>query len=95
MLRIVEIGGIRHTLVEGHHDIGTKRRLHLDGNLRRKELFRAVDMRAERHSLLGYLPKLAKAEHLKPAAVCQNSPIPVHELMQAASLADKFHARKR
>ena len=95
LLRIIEIGGIRHTLVEGHHDIGAQRRLHLDGNLRRKELFRAVDMRAERHALLGYLPKLAEAEYLKPAAVCQNSPIPVHELMQSARFANQIHPRTK
>ena len=49
-------------------------------------------MRAERHALLGNLPKLAEAEYLKSAAVGQNPPIPVHELVKPTRLADKLHA---
>ena len=50
-------------------------------------------MRAERHTLLCDLAQIAEAEDLEPAAVRQDRAVPVHELVQAAGLADEIHAR--
>ena len=90
-LRVLVVRGIRHALIERHDDIRAEAHLHLHRHLRRKELLRAVDMRAERHAFLRDLAQIAEAEHLEPAAVREDCTIPVHELVQAARLADELH----
>ena len=92
-LGIVVVGRIRHALIEGHDDVRTKRHLDFHRDLRREELLRSVDMRTERHAFLRDLAQVAEAEDLEPAAVRQDGAVPVHELVQAAGLADEVHAR--
>jgi hypothetical protein len=48
----------------------------------RQHVFRAVDMAAEGHPLLGQLAQVGKAHHLEPAGVGQDRPLPVHEGVQ-------------
>ena len=90
---IVVIGRIRHALVKCHDDVGAKAHLRLHRDFGRQELFRTVDMRAERHAFLGDFAQVAKAEDLESAAVRQDCAIPMHELVQAAGLLDEVHAR--
>ena len=93
LLRVVVVGRIRHTFIERHDDVRAECHLDLHRDFRREELLRAVDVRAERHALLCDLAQIAEAEDLKPAAVRQDRAVPVHELVQAAGLADEIHAR--
>jgi len=70
-------------------DVGAQRLLHLDGDLGREEVGRAVDRRAELDAGLGDLSELREAEHLEPAGVGQDRAVPAHEAMQPAELADE------
>ena len=50
-------------------------------------------MGPEHDPFLGDLAHLAQAEHLEAAAVGEHAPLVVHELVQAAGLADQLRAR--
>ncbi|CDN43726.1 Uncharacterized protein BN871_DJ_00080 [Paenibacillus sp. P22] len=86
-------GRIRRALVERHHDIGAERVLDLHRLLRRQEQAVAVEMGAEFDAFLGDLAHVAQREHLEAAAVRQNRAVPIHELVQAAGIADQVVAR--
>src|SRR6266511_2150478 len=92
------VGERRRALVERHDDVGAERLLHLDRALRRQELARAVEVRAERDALLGDLDEpgprpvaprrpLAEAEDLEPAGVGEEGAAPRHEAVEAAEAA--------
>jgi hypothetical protein len=67
-------------------DVGAERLLHLDGDLGRKKMRRAVDGRTELDAGLGDLSELREAEHLEAAGVGEDRPVPAHEAMQSAEL---------
>src|SRR6266511_2966892 len=92
------VGERRRALVERHDDVGAERLLHLDRALRRQELARAVEVRAERDALLGDLDEpgprpvapcgaLAEAEDLEPAGVREERAAPGHEAVEPAQAA--------
>ena len=65
----------------------------LDIQLRGDEMLAAVDMRAEFNAFVIDFPQAGQAENLETAAVGQNSPVPVHETVQPAHLADDIDPR--
>ena len=49
-------------------------------------------MGSKGYTFFGNLPQISQTEYLKTTTVSQNSSIPVHKLMQAASLLDQCGA---
>ena len=80
-------------LVEGHDDVGAQPDLGRDGALRAEEVRRAVEVRAKRHALFRHLAQIAEAEYLEAAGVGEDGPVPRHELLHAAELANHLDAR--
>jgi len=83
---------IRDAGVKAHHDIGPQGLL--DGNclLGAEKELRAIQMGAKGCAGLGDLRQFLEAEDLESAAIRQNGPIPVHELVQAAETPDQLMA---
>ena len=73
---------VGHTLVKGHGHIGAQMGLDAHGLLRPHEDAPPVDVRGEGDPLLGDLPQAGEGEHLKPTAVGQDRPLPVHESVE-------------
>ena len=73
-------------------DVGAQRLLHLDDELGREEVGRAVDRRAELDARLADLSELGEAPHLESAGVGQDGAVPAHETMEAAELTDEVVA---
>lgn len=85
--------GISRAVVEGHHDVGAERALHIHRYFRREAHFGAVDRRTEAHSLLVDLAQFREAEHLEAARVREDRPLPVHEAVQVAVRGNHLRAR--
>src|SRR5260370_35043595 len=81
-------GGL-DALIEHHCNVGAKRELHLDGLLRRQQMFRTVQMRPEEHALGRDFPQPGPAEDLISAGIGQDRARPSHELVQAAQIPDQ------
>ena len=86
MLGIVVIRVAGAALVEGHDDVRTDRALDVHHLLRREEVLRSVDVRAEEGALLVQFAILREGKDLKAAAVGQDRFAPGVEAMQAARL---------
>src|SRR5262245_17746913 len=80
-------GWIGEAFVERMDDVGAERLLDLDRGLRREEVSRAVDGRAELDARVGDLPELGEAPDLKAPGVGQDRAVPAHEAVQSAELA--------
>src|SRR6202050_3426993 len=89
-LRPRTIRGILRALIERHNNVGAQADLRCHGALWCEEVRRAIEMRAERNSLFGYLAKLVQAENLEASGVGEDRTRPRHETMQPAELADSF-----
>ena len=81
--------------VEGHHNVRAQRDLYFHRPLRRKQMRRAVQMRAETYALFFHLAQLAQAEDLEAAGIGQQRPVPAHELVQPAQLAHQLVPRSQ
>ncbi len=92
-LHFLALGRQRDALIELHDDVAVEQRLDLDRALRRQLIGRPVDMRAEGDALLGELAQLGQRHHLEAAAVGQDRPLPVHEIMQPAQRRHLLGAR--
>ena len=62
-------GRVWDARVQGHHDIGPKGLLYLNGKLRGEFMQRAVYMRPEARPIFLYLPESRAAVYLESAAV--------------------------
>ena len=83
---------IFQALVEHHHDVAAEGELDIDGRLGREHVAVAVEMRLEHHALFRDLAQPAQAEDLEASGIGEDGPRPIHELVQAAELADGFVA---
>ncbi len=92
VLRVGEGSGMGQTLVERVEDVHAQRVLDLHADLRRQEPQRAVDVRAEFHTLLAEPAELREAEDLEAPGVRQDGSVPGHEAMQPAHLSDHLVA---
>ena len=81
------------TFIERHHDIGPDTPLHVHHALRRKQVFRPVDVRTETAPFLGDFAALGQRKDLKTAAIGQYRPLPPAETVQAAGPFEDFGAR--
>ena len=90
---IVILGRIGGAFIEAHDDVAAERFLDPDRLLRCNEVGRSVQMGAEANPLLADFPQVAEAEDLKPAAVGQDRPVPVHEPMEPSQPADQLMSR--
>src|SRR5438034_3740707 len=75
---------VRCAFVENHHDVGAETALNVDNTLRTKKVRTAVEVRPEAGALFGQASKFPVAEDLVPSAVCQNRPVPAHEMMESS-----------
>jgi len=87
------IVGLRRAVVEGHRDVGAERGLDLRHALGSEAHARAVDHRAERHTVGVDRARVGQAEHLVAAGIGQDRTVPIHEAVQAAELGDQLLAR--
>jgi hypothetical protein len=85
---IVGIG----TFIEGHDDIGAEVLLNGDGFLRREAMRRTVNVTLEGDAVIVDFAGLREGEDLKAARIGEHGARPLHELMQAAHITDKFVA---
>lgn len=95
LLGTAAFDGKLRALVEGHDDIGPKRNLRLHGALRREQVGGTVEVRAELHALFADFAQLAQAEHLKPAGIGEQRPLPGHEFVQSAKLPHLRRSRTK
>ena len=86
--RLAAADHIRRALVEDHRDVRVQHALDAHRLLGRQQQLVAIDRRGEAHAVLGDLAQRAQREHLEAAGVGQDRPIPAHEAVQAAVLAD-------
>ena len=78
--------------VKGHGDVGAKRALDFHDLLRPQEEGGAVEVGAELDTVGEDGADFREAEDLETAAVSEDRPGPIHELMQTAGGADDVHA---
>ena len=71
-------------LVESHDNIGAEIFLHFHSLFGGKEMFASVDVGGKFHARIGNFIELCERKDLKPAAVRQNGPVPIHEGMKPA-----------
>ena len=90
---VLEIAGIRGAFIEGHNDVCADNSLNINGFLRRKKMFGAVDMALESHAVLLYFSPMGERINLVAAAVGQNRAIPAVEFVQSACHLQHFEAR--
>ena len=88
--RIFVIHPVLAALVELHDDVRTQRVLYLHHFFGREKVFAAVYVRIEPHALVLYIVELCEGEDLKAAAVGEDGPVPVHELVQPSRLSDQL-----
>src|SRR5919107_1731324 len=62
----------RHTFVECHHDVGSKRLLNFNGSLRRNMMQRPIKMGLEGRPFIRDFAQLRQTKDLKPSAIRQN-----------------------
>ena len=74
----------RRAFVERHDDVGTEQPLHLHRPLGRQHVRRPVEVRLEANAFFRFFGEFAEAHHLIAAAVGQDRPVPIHELVQPA-----------
>ena len=88
------LGGrvVRRAFVEHHRDVRAEHALDFHGFLRPEKQQRAVQVRTELDAVLLDLADFREAENLEAAAVGQNRPVPIHELVQPAGGADDVEA---
>ena len=89
----IPCGGIGSALVKHHDDIRSQLPLYLHGFFRSHEDRVAVDRRLEGHAVLGDPSQFAQTEDLETARICQDGPLPAHEVMQAAVQPDDIDTR--
>ena len=93
LVRILIVRRIGDAFIKGHGDVTAQIFLGMNGHLRRKELFRAVQERAEMHALFRDFSHSSQAEYLESAAISQDALGPIHEMMQLARFLDQLCAR--
>ena len=82
----------RRADVEHHGDVRAEVLLDLDGPLGGEFQRRAVDVGAEGGAAVGDPHLGGEAEHLEPAGVGEDGPVPAHEPVESAEVADEFVA---
>ena len=85
--RLLHIASLCHrawTLIECHGNGGCQVGLNLHTLLRSHKDLSPVNMGIEIDSLFFDLSKLCKGKDLKAAGICEDRPVPVHELMKTA-----------
>ena len=87
------LGGELRALVEGHDDVGAEADFGCERALRAEEMRRAVEVRAEADAFLGDFAQLAQTKDLEAARVGQDGPLPAHEAVHAAKLANGLDPR--
>ena len=78
------------TFVECHDDIRAEIFLNGNGLLRREAMRRTVNVTLEGHAVIVYFTRLRQRENLESTRVGEHGAMPLHELVQAAHVADKF-----
>ena len=90
---VIVFARIWNAFIERHRDIASECRLSFHGNLRRNERSRPIDVILKFDAVLRDFAQFRERKNLKPAAVGQNRPIPIHELVQAAKMLNRIEPR--
>ena len=78
--------------VEDHDDVRAERDFDFERLFGRKKMLGAIEVRAERHAIVGHFAKIAEAENLKAAGIGEDRVRPGHKPVQAAHRANQFVA---
>ena len=89
---VAEVGVAGAALVQSHDDVRADDALGVHVVLRGKGMAGAVDVRGEPAAFLGELADRSEGEDLEAAAVREDGPIPMLELVQAAGLPEGVQA---
>lgn len=90
------------TLVEGHHDIRTERRLHIHDRFRCKKMFWTIEIAPKMNSFFGdfceffscfVLHTESEWEYLESSRVSKYRKVYIHELMQSTEWLNHFSSR--
>ena len=84
---------MRRAVVEDHRDVRAEFALDIHGFFWSKKEKRSVQMRPELDSVRLDFANGCEAEDLETAAIGKDGPIPIYEVVEAASSSDDFHAR--
>src|SRR5947207_14859062 len=79
--------------MECHGNVAAERCLNFHGDLRRNERARSIDVILKFDTVLCDLTQLRQRENLVPAAIGQDRPIPIHEIMQTPNMFDHVESR--
>ena len=83
----------RNDVIELHDHVGAEVALDLHHALRRERVLRAVDVAAKLDAVLAHGAQPLEREDLKATGVGEDRPIPSHEPMQSAEIANQLVAR--
>ena len=89
-LGIFIINAVFAALVELHDNVCAQRVFDLHHFFGRKKVFAPVDMRTEPDALVFDVVEFCEGKDLKPAAVGEDGPVPIHEFVQSSRTADEF-----
>src|ERR1051325_1448142 len=91
-VRFDMIGWVCEAVIKNHHDVGAERRLYIDRFFWTQEMAAAIEMRLEPDTVVINVAERTQAEHLIPAAVRQDGPVPSHEAVQSTEARHRLMA---
>ena len=83
----------RDDVIELHDHVGAEVALDVHHRFRREDVLRSVDVAAKLDAVFAHGAQALEREHLKAARVGEDRPVPSHELMQPAEIANELVAR--
>src|SRR5450759_1869919 len=86
---------VGRAFIKDHSYIASKNLLVLKANLRSIRVFFPIAQVLISDAFIGYLEWEILAYHLETAAIGKNSPVPVHEFMQASCFSNYLHSRRK
>src|SRR5688572_23976629 len=93
LLRFEACRGVGQTIVENHHDVGTKAVLNVHSCLRTQGVTGTVKVRLELNAIIADMAQRAEAEYLEPTAVGQYRTVPSHKGVQSTELRNRLISR--
>src|SRR3954471_19131176 len=81
---------VSQTIVERHHDVGSKRPLNIHSAFGTQKVSASVEVAPKADAIFTDVAQRAQAEYLVSTAVSEYWPIPSHELMQSTQSPYRF-----
>ena len=81
-----------HHVIQSHHDVRPDAILKANGIFRPDEDLRLVVGRLKLDPFFADFAQFAERDHLKAAGICEDVPVPAHELMQSSDVSQELPA---